>query len=63
MRVLTGKRERKKPGKISENFLSNSPPADNEMFPHPGSVFRRDRIASEITQTRVNYKKVLGTGR
>ena len=33
------------------------------MFPHPGSVFRRDRIASEITQTRVNYKKVLGTGR
>ena len=48
--------------KIPEKLLLNLRSAEDEMFLHPGSVFTRDRTASGIKQTRVNYKKALSIG-
>ena len=39
---------REKYQKLRAKFVSNLPPAEDEIFPHPESVFTRYCIASKI---------------
>ena len=45
---INRERMKKNCEKIREKFVSNLLPAEDEMSPHPASVFTRDCIASEI---------------